>query len=276
MEGVQEDYACSMQCTKHTYKNNSPAGGICVFCLQEKLGKLVVSSPFPVSNTTVSFHSSPSSSPSPPSFTSIKKSRIPFLTTKKKNDPPSSSASFTSKNIIFHRSKSSVMPRVCGTNFTDSDNMEDLSTPHKSRFWKFINFSQRHKHKQLVCMKKNEFIAAEDDETSVNSKVLRSRSVGCGSRSFSGDFFGDCILRRVESHREGKSRERVNKCGGLFSGFSASTRPEVQLGQGRSRSWAWSWALPSPIVGFRPYNYGKRYGSHKNVGSSKDIVFNHL
>lgn len=111
-------------------------------------------------------------------------------------------------------------------------------------------------------MKKDEFISFENDETSVNSKVLRSRSVGCGSRSFSGDFFGDCILRRVESQREGKSRERVNKCGGLFSGLSIGTRPEVQLGQGRSRSWAWSWALPSPIMGFRPYS-GKRYGPNK-------------
>uniref|UniRef100_A0A0E0K0J3 Uncharacterized protein n=1 Tax=Oryza punctata TaxID=4537 RepID=A0A0E0K0J3_ORYPU len=41
--------------------------------------------------------------------------------------------------------------------------------------------------------------------------VARSRSVGCGSRSFSGDFlerisngFGDCTLRRVESQREPK------------------------------------------------------------------------
>ncbi|KAK1387556.1 hypothetical protein POM88_015734 [Heracleum sosnowskyi] len=269
MEGVQEDYTCSMQCTKHTYKNNSPAGGICVFCLQEKLGKLVVSSPFPVYNTTVSFHSSPLSSPSPP-FTSTKRSRIPFLAAKKKNDPPSSSAFSTSKNIIFNRSKSSVMPRVCAANFTDSDSTEDLSTPHKSRFWKFIHFSQRHKHKQLVCMKNDEFISIENDETSVNSKVLKSRSMGCGSRRFSGDFFGDCILRRVESQREGKSRERDNKCGGLFSGLSIGTRPEVQLGQGRSKSWAWSWALPSPIMGFRPY-YGKRYGSNKNVGASKDI-----
>lgn len=275
MEGVQGDYTCSMQCTKHTYKNNSPAGGICVFCLQEKLGKLAVSSPFPVSNTTVSFHASPSSSPSPPPFTSTKKSRIPFLIGKKKNDPPSSSIFSTSKNIIFNRSKSSVMHRVCAANFTDSDNTEDLSTPHKSRFWKFIHFSQRHNHKQLVRVKKDEFISVEKVETSANSKVLRSRSMGCGSRSFSGDFFGDFILRRVESQREGKSRERVNKCGGLFSGLSIGTRPEVQLGQGRSKKWAWSWALPSPIMGFRPY-YGKRYGSNKNGVASKDKGFNHV
>ncbi|XP_009390380.2 uncharacterized protein LOC103976782 [Musa acuminata AAA Group] len=81
--------------------------------------------------------------------------------------------------------------------------------------------------------------------SSFGRKVARSRSVGCGSRSFSGDFleristgFGDCTLRRVESHREAKPkavlnlehhdndgeqlrptvRERVS-CGGLFGGF---------------------------------------------------------
>lgn len=75
--------------------------------------------------------------------------------------------------------------------------------------------------------------------SSFERKVSRSRSVGCGSRSFSGDFFeristglGDCTLRRVESQREGKPKvscssssssssamkERV-KCGGIFSGF---------------------------------------------------------
>ena len=84
--------------------------------------------------------------------------------------------------------------------------------------------------------------------SSMERKVSRSRSVGCGSRSFSGDFFeristgfGDCTLRRVESQREGKPKvagggaaavsrgggdhhhhhcmkERV-RCGGLFSGF---------------------------------------------------------
>lgn len=76
--------------------------------------------------------------------------------------------------------------------------------------------------------------------SSFERKVSRSRSVGCGSRSFSGDFFdristgfGDCTLRRVESQREGKSKvvvvssvvnhhhhqcmkERM-KCAGIFS-----------------------------------------------------------
>ncbi|KAG6476706.1 hypothetical protein ZIOFF_065952 [Zingiber officinale] len=82
--------------------------------------------------------------------------------------------------------------------------------------------------------------------SSFGRKVARSRSVGCGSRSFSGDFleristgFGDCTLRRVESQREAKPKialhidndcdqhrsrmkERV-KCGGLFGGFGMTS-----------------------------------------------------
>ncbi|KAK7264650.1 hypothetical protein RJT34_32259 [Clitoria ternatea] len=104
--------------------------------------------------------------------------------------------------------------------------------------------------------RKSDIVVEDDNSPNNNShnnsasferKVSRSRSVGCGSRSFSGDFFeristgfGDCTLRRVESQREGKNRvsssaatainpgggggphhcmkERV-RCGGLFSGF---------------------------------------------------------
>ncbi|CAN6676884.1 unnamed protein product [Malus baccata var. baccata] len=72
---------------------------------------------------------------------------------------------------------------------------------------------------------KSEHMAVDADDDSNSSqataasassferKVSRSRSVGCGSRSFSGDFFeristgfGDCTLRRVESQREGKPK----------------------------------------------------------------------
>ncbi|URE46256.1 hypothetical protein MUK42_15267 [Musa troglodytarum] len=86
--------------------------------------------------------------------------------------------------------------------------------------------------------------AGQAAASSFGRKVARSRSVGCGSRSFSGDFleristgFGDCTLRRVESQREAKPniglhlnhdndgeqqqprmKERF-KCGGLFGGF---------------------------------------------------------
>ncbi|KAG2658790.1 nucleoprotein TPR-like [Panicum virgatum] len=58
--------------------------------------------------------------------------------------------------------------------------------------------------------------------SSFGRKVARSRSVGCGSRSFSGDFlerlsngFGDCTLRRVESHREPKSHKMRGGGGAL-------------------------------------------------------------
>ncbi|XVE82164.1 hypothetical protein DITRI_Ditri15bG0124800 [Diplodiscus trichospermus] len=134
-------------------------------------------------------------------------------------------------------------------------------------------------------------VVVEDDDSptsqatpsasSFDRKVSRSRSVGCGSRSFSGDFFeristgfGDCTLRRVESHREGKPKvassssamkERV-KCGGIFGGFImtssssssssssywvSSSAEDVNgkptagaLVNGRSRSWGWAFASP--------------------------------
>ncbi|KAI3987546.1 hypothetical protein MKX01_003232 [Papaver californicum] len=94
---------------------------------------------------------------------------------------------------------------------------------------------------------------ASSSSNSFGRKVARSRSVGCGSRSFSGAFlekistgFGDCsTLRRVESQRESSTtnrnyhnnkmvavdnhhrhnhhhrhiKERV-KCGGIFGGFT--------------------------------------------------------
>ncbi|CAI9118842.1 OLC1v1020469C1 [Oldenlandia corymbosa var. corymbosa] len=93
------------------------------------------------------------------------------------------------------------------------------------------------KREELVVVDENE----SPDQAELDRKVSRSRSVGCGSRSFSGDFFeristgfGDCTLRRVESQREGNKpklssmhrnstgqdciKERV-KCGGIFGGF---------------------------------------------------------
>ncbi|BAT76216.1 hypothetical protein VIGAN_01419000 [Vigna angularis var. angularis] len=123
---------------------------------------------------------------------------------------------------------------------------------------------------------------------SSSSKVSRSRSVGCGNRSFSADFFerisfglGDCTLRRVESHREGKHKvvasassasssssssssgaggggvvnhcmkERV-RCGGIFGGFAvtslssyaySSSWVSSTVDDGRGRSWGWAFSL---------------------------------
>ncbi|KAF1002511.1 hypothetical protein AG4045_016229 [Apium graveolens] len=128
---------------------------------------------------------------------------------------------------------------VSGKNFPD---IKQISSPSSTNTGNTGSFSRSRKRSS----KKEEVIVVEEndspDQVSFGRKVSRSRSVGCGSRSFSGDFFeristgfGDCTLRRVESQREGKSKSRRSgagnvaggqdcikqrpKCGGLFSGF---------------------------------------------------------
>ncbi|KAK9059160.1 hypothetical protein SSX86_021779 [Deinandra increscens subsp. villosa] len=320
MDGLQEDAGDGgMLCTEHPFKNNTPAGGICAFCLQEKLGKLVSSS-FPIAV----FPSSASSSPSfrsdisaattatvatgmgPPrvinsinsnsssllgSNTQIQinhsnstnndcryhhphhsnRSRMLYLLGQKKSKKKDlvdggggggvhgHDRNDRNKNLVFKRSKSTAY----------GDGLSSNSV-HKRGFWSFL-YLQRHPHssssarkpKTLRDISSNSLrasatspfphvqrseitttIVVEENESpcqaSFDRKVSRSRSVGCGSRSFSGDFFeristgfGDCTLRRVESQREGKPKvsvirggnggqdciqERV-RCGGLFSGF---------------------------------------------------------
>ncbi|GFQ05916.1 hypothetical protein PHJA_002735600 [Phtheirospermum japonicum] len=318
MEVVHEDMGDgNIQCTNHPYKNSAP-GGICAFCLQEKLGKLVSSS-FPIavfpsssSSPSPSFrsdfdtssvasaagsaaggggpaarHLPPTSSQNGGSNNEIcyytrRSSRLPFVLTHRKkkknhiNNNGVSLANGSSENtsIVFKRSKSTVTPRRRGMHFLD----ESFDSPYKKGFWSFL-YTSKHK-KSGTSLKDLSFTPAtpssstlgvgsssvsgvagparsrdnkkrEDhfdenespDDVGLDRKVSRSRSVGCGSRSFSGDFFeristgfGDCTLRRVESQREGKSKvqssmqrngggggqdcikERV-RCGGIFSGF---------------------------------------------------------
>lgn len=318
MEVLQEDMGDgNMQCTDHPYKNSTP-GGICAFCLQEKLGKLVSSS-FPVavfpsssSSSSPSFRSEFGGGINPSSTLAVRpghhsassgnnshhivnfnhganrvndceygnqyyfrRSKMPFLLSqrrKKKKDHVMAGSDATS--IVFKRSKSTTTPRR-GIHFLDADDVNDYS-PYKKGFWSFLYLpkhsaskkgSQRDfsypssvssasgvgtgtsvsnggslrsrdkKKEELVVVDENE----SPDQAELDRKVSRSRSVGCGSRSFSGDFFeristgfGDCTLRRVESQREGKAKvpsmhrnsgagqdcikERV-KCGGIFGGF---------------------------------------------------------
>lgn len=292
MEVVHEDGGeGSMQCARHPYKNSTP-GGICAFCLQEKLGKLVSSS-YPVavfpsssSSSSPSFRSAyaadaraSSSAASQNGATDCayngRKSRLPFVSTHKKK----MNKDERSSDMVFKRSKSTATPRR-GIHFFDEKCGEDYS-PKLRRFWSFLYLSKqstaRKSEKQVKNLnftspsnvgsssvsgngvgarsrerdqrKREDFMAVDenggshDDEAAFDRKVSRSRSVGCGSRSFSGDFFeristgfGDCTLRRVESQREGKPkmqslrcknggdngevciRQRV-KCGGIFGGF---------------------------------------------------------
>lgn len=292
MEGIEEDMGDgNMICANHPYKNNTP-GGICAFCLQEKLGKLVSSSfpsaifPSSSSSSTPSFRSDQLGAPTTSTTTTttastlpsiqtnqanvhygkMRKSRMPFLLSshynKKKKDGCNTSVVATMK-----RSKSTTTPRN-GMHFLNEEEEEDCNTPHRRRFWSFLYYSssskQQHSKKTERNMtfpsvgngsmrskkKEEEFVVVEENENETSPafdrKVSRSRSVGCGSRSFSGDFFeristgfGDCTLRRVESQREGNNKSKIHhrnsgaagagagqdcikervRCGGLFSGF---------------------------------------------------------
>jgi hypothetical protein len=369
----EEDMSDGMQCSDHPYRNNP--GGICAFCLQEKLGKLVSSSfPLPIRGS--------SSSSSCPSFRSdigvgsssnggagtslsfavrptttkcrndggnnshyqeyyTRRARIPFLLAKKKKKIMVSSSS--DRDIVFKRSKSTTTPRRGHFLNSATDDGENFS-PRRRGFWSFLYLSSsksststrktekmsslaattqpppaaaattngsmvRPKEKCLgssLSKKGDNIVVVEDDDDSPNSqatasatsferKVSRSRSVGCGSRSFSGDFFeristgfGDCTLRRVESQREGKPvtvgtshmKGRV-RCGGIFGGFiitssssSSSSSYWVSssaedmngkspgagpLAHGRSRSWGWAFASPMRALGSKPSSKdGKR------------------
>ena len=374
----EEDLGDGMQCSDHPYRNNP--GGICAFCLQEKLGKLVSSSfPLPIRGS--------SSSSSSPSFRSVigvggssnvgagtslslaarptttkcrndggsnshyqeyytRRARIPFLLAKKKKKIMVASST-SDRDIVFKRSKSTTTPRR--SHFLDAatDDGEDFS-PRRRRFWSFLYLSSskpgtstkktekvsslasstraitttstngstvRPKEKCLgssLSRKGDSIVVVEDDDDSPNSqatasastferKVSRSRSVGCGSRSFSGDFFeristgfGDCTLRRVESQREGKPKvtsgashmkERV-RCGGIFGGFNITSSSSSSssssywvsssaedmngkssgagpLSHGRSRSWGWAFASPMRAFGSKPSSKdGKRNIKH--------------
>lgn len=192
----------------------------------------------------------------------------------------SNTSNQSTTSIILKRSKSTATPRR--RQFFEGDDVFDES-PQRRGFWSFLHltkttttttttsrridrnnrdvskstngsFSEKAKGKDLgsvvpktganfVDEKESPNSHASGTSSSFDRKVSRSRSVGCGSRSFSGDFFeristgfGDCTLRRVESQREGKPKssstavrggagsehhcvkERV-KCGGIFGGF---------------------------------------------------------
>ncbi|CBI22994.3 unnamed protein product, partial [Vitis vinifera] len=297
MEGVrgggEDDVGEGMQCSDHPYRNNP--GGICAFCLQEKLGKLIGGGAGVgvgvggggggASSTSLSVRPTSSSS----SYSASKdchyhgnysrRARIPFLLAQKKKKKKEVMGS-DAVGIVLKRSKSTTTPRR-GHFLVESEDANDYS-PQKRGFWSFLylpkstatrkmdkavgsavtpresklaaaitqthaSLSHKPKDKGLgssSLAKKEEFV---DESESPNShatassssfgrKVSRSRSVGCGSRSFSGDFFeristgfGDCTLRRVESQREGKPKSSGAHRGGAPDGvWTAACRLEMK------------------------------------------------
>ncbi|CAF2144165.1 BnaA02g30570D [Brassica napus] len=324
VEAKDQDMGDGMQCINHPFTKNP--GGICPLCLQEKLGKLVTSSSFPLPK-----HLSSSSSTSSPSFRSDSvrsstittttaslslsasnvtdnNSKLPFLLANKKKKMA---------NIVFKRSHSTTAAVAYGGS--------DLTPRKRNGFWSFLHLhsykhhtsskkvgSFRTKHAENTLSETETtttvrvngggssvgVIVEEDVVTATQSerRVSRSRSVGCGSRSFSGEFFerithgfGDCTLRRVESHREGNNnnnnKAKVNssnvgvreyvRCGGIFGGFmimtpssssssssswvSSSSSAEQQHHRGHGgRSRSWGWAFASPMRAFSYSSSGKR------------------
>ncbi|PKU79148.1 hypothetical protein MA16_Dca000492 [Dendrobium catenatum] len=338
-----------MQCSDHPYRNNP--GGICAFCLQEKLGKLVSSSKF--SDPFFSIPPPPSSSSSPPSFPSSdlpalpSSNRMSFLSSKhrrrkmKTHSPTNAAAADrNAESATLNRSKS-VVPRPRGEIADASD------SPRKKSFWSFLTLTYSSstssapiptsfisKRRSTSSASSSSAVAgncvseipkvAKDDEVSAGNddaspsgsqasssfgrKVARSRSVGCGSRSFSGDFlerisngFGDCTLRRVESHRESKQKVSIHrgdrheddddeqrikeriKCGGIFVGLGMTTywlsataaadacgdtvplpaARRASAPHGRNKSWGWAFA--SPMRAFRPGGGGGGGGGHTTI-----------
>ncbi|KAJ9181899.1 hypothetical protein P3X46_005944 [Hevea brasiliensis] len=354
--GTGEEYVGDgMQCSEHPYRNNP--GGICAFCLQEKLGKLVSSSfPLPIRG--------PSSSASSSSYSSFRsdiggggvgasnvgrgasslslaarptsskgrndggnschyqdyyarRARIPFLLAKKKKKVMVSSSS--DRDIVFKRSKSTTTP--ARNHFLDAstDDCEEFSSTRRGGFWSFLYLSsskssttkKTDKVSSLTvkttttrrsgymvnleekCLgsslsKNGDIVVVKDDDSpnsqaiasasSFERKVSRSRSVGCGSRSFSGDFFeristgfGDCSIRRVESQREGKPKvpaatsnmnERV-KCGGIFGGFMINSSSSSSSCSSTSSSYWFSSSAedingkPAPGIAAGPFAHGR-------------------
>ncbi|KAL3641916.1 hypothetical protein CASFOL_012731 [Castilleja foliolosa] len=344
MEVVHEDIGeDSMHCINHPYKNSTP-GGICAFCLQEKLGKLVSSSypssVFPSSSSSSSTHSSRSAfnggattsaavpQPQNLAFSSqrnglyTRKPRLmPFVLTHKKKKIIKDGAMNGSDSIVFKRSKSTATPSRRGKhnnniNFLD----ENYSySPSKRGFWSFLYSSKHSTPKKsskdlsfntpthstastavgssssVVRKREDDEFVGVDDNNCISPKVSRSRSVGCGSRSFSGDFFeristgfGDCTLRRVESQREGGNnkpkvqqqvqrngiknvqdyciKERV-KCGGIFSGFMIASAEESNNNNVshniKSKSWVWAFASPMRAFG-KPSNVKRDANNNDN------------
>ncbi|GJN27731.1 hypothetical protein PR202_gb15777 [Eleusine coracana subsp. coracana] len=336
----------AVYCSEHPYPPGATAaagtgaGGICAFCLQEKLGMLVSSS------KSSPFHPPPppvSASPSSPPSTVSQPPPPPLLPSQKAMPPSqktkSSSSSAAPATGGLKRSKS-VAPRPEEGPLAPAPAIT-ADSPRKKSFWSFLHLSSSSSsssHKSSAASsttattnnssgggaaRRNSVSVASASSASLGGrleaiaepaespgrrsegsssssfgrKVARSRSVGCGSRSFSGDFlerlsngFGDCALRRVESHREPKpnnsklahlggvaahdedehAKHRI-KCAGFFGGGMGAAAPPPSSssywlsapdggggssGSGGSRGSrshrSWAWALASPMRALRP------------------------
>lgn len=321
-------------CSEHPYPPGAAAAagvavgsGICAFCLQEKLGMLVSSS------KSSPFHPPPSSvTPTTPPPNRLASEPLHSSAASGMANPPhkgkTSSSAAAPVASGLRRSKS-VAPRPEEPPLSSGIAAD---SPRKKSFWSFLypsSSSSSHRStssslasgegaasarrksvsvasatsaslgRRLEAIEEPESPGRRSEGSSSSSfgrKVARSRSVGCGSRSFSGDFlerlstgFGDCALRRVESHREPKpkgsalghlggdgdedyeyAQQHRIKCAGFFGGIGAAPPASSSYwlsapnggsgasGGGHTRvpgtrsHRGWAWALASPMRALRP------------------------
>ncbi|KAJ6802811.1 putative serine/arginine repetitive matrix protein 2 [Iris pallida] len=273
-----DDLGEGTQCSDHPYRTNP--GGICAFCLQEKLGKLLSTATptsfFTTTATTTTTLANPSSS-------------------------SASTAAAAAADILLLKRSKSVAPRPDIGDVADTPRRKK-----KKHFWSFLYHHSSSSATPAAATAAKMLSALQDADggsqalssSSAGRRVARSRSVGCGSRSFSGDFLeristglGDCTLRRAESQRETRRRAAADadaktatrnvrgsrmkeraRCGGIFRGFGASSAPssssywlsaagDDDSGKGASSSslsstWRrnrnWGWAFASPMRAFKP------------------------
>ncbi|CAN7113205.1 unnamed protein product [Brassica rapa subsp. narinosa] len=308
VEHKDQDMGEGMQCITHPYTKN-PGGICPLCLQEKLGKLVTSSFPLPKPNhlSSPKSSSSPSSNTSLAlSLSSGSNGRdnnnnnnLPFVIAKKKSMLAASSSS--SANLIYKRSKSTAASYGEGFNqrkrsgfwsFLHLYSSKHQTTKKVSHSSKPRNQITAETPKRVVGGGGIDMIVEEEDESTNNKvvvetptnsvgsgsggggssfgrKVLRSRSVGCGSRSFSGDFFerisngfGDCALRRIESQREptkvisngGGGGEAADdamsemvKCGGIFGGFmimTSSASSTVVHHKMANRSWGWAFASP--------------------------------
>ncbi|CAF1936994.1 uncharacterized protein LOC106397809 [Brassica napus] len=262
---------------------------------------------------------------------------LPFLLAKKKSmlAAASSSSSSSSASLIYKRSKSSAaaygesLNRKKRSGFWSFlhlySSKHQIAAATKKVSHSSVPRNQTTETSNKVVGRGIDVIVEEEDESSSSNKVvvetpangvgsgaggsslerkvLRSRSVGCGSRSFSGDFFerisngfGDCALKRIESQREhskvisngggGEAADAMNemvKCGGIFGGFmimtssssstsASSTVDHHQHKMGNKSAWGRAFASPMRAKTVHKGGTTTESSTNKNTTQNLDSV----
>ncbi|KAI3968691.1 hypothetical protein MKX01_028841 [Papaver californicum] len=181
---VVDDVGGDMQCSNHPYKNNNNPGGICAFCLQEKLGRLVSSSKsdtsfFPVNTPPSTAAAAGDSSSSPSSLITARSSNSGLGTSNSINIKnaaaalalgTASSSAHDNNNKTTTVTTSNMMIMTSGTNSNVHHNL--LSTSQKKSRKSLIATansssssslsSLQHQNNKLVMLKRSKSSAASN------------------------------------------------------------------------------------------------------------------